>query len=245
MLREFKVDLHVHTTLSPCGDLNMIPAHIVEQADRVNLDIIGICDHNSSENVRAVQRAARGMNLAVFGGMEVTSREEVHILAVFEDSAMIDEMQGIVYANLPGENDVTAFGEQFIVDEQGTVVGNNPRLLIGATNLSIEEIVFEIHRIDGLAIASHVDKEMFSITSQLGFIPEGVAFDALELSPHFDSSAPSCLPLLENRTPLVSFSDAHYVEDIGKGFTRFIMAETSIVEMKNALQSSDEGRVAL
>ena len=245
MLREFKVDLHVHTTLSPCGDLNMIPAHIVEQAERVNLDIIGICDHNSSENVRAVKRAARGMDLKVFGGMEVTSREEAHILAAFEDGAMIDEMQGIVYANLPGENDVTAFGEQLIVDEQGAVVGMNPRLLIGATNLSIEEIVFEIHRIGGLAIASHVDKEMFSITSQLGFIPEGVAFDALELSPHFDSSAPSSLPVLENRTPLVSFSDAHYVEDIGKSFTRFIMAEASIVEMKKALKCSDERRVAL
>jgi predicted metal-dependent phosphoesterase TrpH len=246
MIQEFKVDLHVHTTLSPCGDINMIPSSIVEHAIRKNLDIIGICDHNSSENFLSVKEAASEKRLHVFGGMEITSREEAHILAVFDDSAMVEEMQNIVNKNLPGKNDVKSFGEQLIVNKNGKVVGNNPRLLIGATNLSVEEIVFEVHRIGGLAIASHIDKEMFSITSQLGFIPEDIDFDALELSPHYIFNYPALLQEHKSsNTPLVSFSDAHFLEDIGKVYTWFLMEEASIEEMKKALQYVDERKVRL
>ena len=48
--------------------------------------------------------------------------------------------------------------------------GFNERLLIGATTLSLDEILTEIHAVGGLAIASHVDRDLFSVTRQLGFI---------------------------------------------------------------------------
>ncbi len=238
MLKEFKVDLHIHTTLSPCGDASMIPELIVQMAKKQNLDVIGICDHNSSENVRAVVEAGREQGLCVIGGMEVTSQEEAHIIALFRDNDLLSEMQDIVYRNLPGINDEDAFGEQLIVDRQGRVISANSHLLIGATSLSVGVIVSLIHSLDGLAIASHVDKPVFSVTSQLGFIPSEVSFDALELSPNYKQILTEEKPTIpggESQGPLVSFSDAHYLEDIGKSCTRVTMEYPSFEEVKSAL----------
>jgi len=62
MLKKIKADLHIHTCLSPCGDMDMMPAMIVEKARSKGLDVIGICDHNSSENVVAVKKAGEKNN---------------------------------------------------------------------------------------------------------------------------------------------------------------------------------------
>ena len=183
MLRNFKADLHIHTCLSPCTDLDMSPQAIALQAKRREIDILGICDHNSAENVPAVMRAADQFAIRVLPGMEVTSQEEVHVLALFDELEPALALQEIVYANLPGENDEEAFGMQVVVNAEGEVLHFNPRLLIGASTLSIEEVTDHIKALDGLAIASHIDREGFSLLGQLGFVPEHLALDALEISP--------------------------------------------------------------
>ncbi|MCK4909475.1 MAG: PHP domain-containing protein, partial [Planctomycetes bacterium] len=76
--------MHLHTCLSPCSDFQMRPTAIVKQARKVGLDMIGICDHNSVENVAAVIRAGVREGLSVIPGIEITSQEEVHILGLFK-----------------------------------------------------------------------------------------------------------------------------------------------------------------
>jgi predicted metal-dependent phosphoesterase TrpH len=225
----------------------MVPSRIVSEAKTRQLDIIGICDHNSSENTKAVQKAGEKEGLLVIGGMEITSREEAHILAFLDGQAVTGELQKIVSDNLHGENDENAFGEQVTVDSNDRVTGINPKLLIGATDLSIEEIVEIVHRLGGLAIASHVDREMFSVTGQLGFIPDSIGFDALELSPNYLNSGPEQLNKDFGHLgyPLVCSSDAHYPEDIGKSYTLFKMKEAEFEEIHKALCGLDERTVEL
>jgi hypothetical protein len=57
--RPFRVDLHIHTALSPCASDDMTPPAIVATALARGLDMIAICDHNTAGNVGAVQEAAR------------------------------------------------------------------------------------------------------------------------------------------------------------------------------------------
>ncbi len=236
MLREIKVDLHIHSCLSPCGSLEMSPQRIVRQAKIKGMDVIGICDHNSAENVVAVKKAAEKEGLTVIGGIEVTSREEIHILALFDENKDLFELQNIIYENLPGRNDEKVFGRQVVANEEDEVLGFNSRLLIGATELSIEYIVDTIHSLNGMAIASHIDKESFSIIGQIGFIPDELALDALEVSP-FSSiqGVREKFPETVNYS-LVSFSDAHYLEDIGCSSTSFSMGVGSVEEIKKALK---------
>ncbi len=245
MWKRFRADLHIHTCLSPCGDLSMAPGVIVEEALKKGLDAIGICDHNAAENVPAVRKAAEKKKIAVLGGMEITSREEVHILALFDDDEKLFELQEKVYENLPGLNDEKAFGEQVIVNENNKVTGLNTRLLIGATNLPLDRVVETIRSLSGLAIAAHVDRESFGIIGQLGFIPEGLPLDALELSGKIlPDEARAVLPEVSG-FPLVTFSDAHYPEDIGKRSTSFRVAELQVEEIREALLGREGRRVFL
>ncbi len=242
MLTAYKMDLHIHTCLSPCGDLMMLPTAIINEAKKQNLDGIGICDHNTAENVAAIKKAGEREGVQVFGGLEITTSEEVHIIALFDDDAALLEMQNIVHNNLSGENDENFFGEQIIVDENDNIIGINKKLLIGSTGLGVNEIVRLIHNLGGLAIASHIDRESYSIIGQLGFIPEDLSLDALELSPKHKPG--NAVNYDSYGFPLVTFSDAHFLSDIGKSFTTFFLNTPSFSEIMMAFQGI-EGRKVL
>ena len=235
MLKWLKADLHIHSCLSPCADLMMSPKRIVEMAVGKGLDMIAISDHNSAENINAAMKVAHNTSLKVLAGMEIATVEEVHLVGIFPDHDAAMSMQELVYARLtPGENKEELFGEQIIVNEFDEVEGYNHRLLIGATSLPIEEVVREIHNLKGVAIASHVDREVYSIIGQLGFIPEGLAIDALELSPaaKYDEAA-ARIPQLTDY-PVVTCSDAHNLEEIGQRTTKFWMEDSTVDEIRNA-----------
>jgi predicted metal-dependent phosphoesterase TrpH len=235
------MDLHVHTCLSPCGLPENVPTRIVLRSHERDLQAIGICDHNASENVDAVRRAAAKWDLAVLGGMEITTQEEIHILAIFDGDDDLERMQGLVYGHLPGKNDPRAFGQQYIVDEEDYVTGFNERLLMGATDLSLDDVIEAIHRYGGLAVASHIDRDAFSIFSQLGMMPENLGLDAVELSPHYMSSR---FDIGDTGFPVVFFSDAHQIEDVGCASTCFLVEKPCVDEIAKALRG-DEGRKIL
>ena len=235
-MRKVRADLHLHTCLSPCCESEMRATAIVEQAGKAGLDMIGICDHNSAENVSAVMEAGMRDGLAVIPGIEVTSQEEVHILGLFRNREDLMHLQDLVYENLPGENDEEAFGSQLVVDEQDRVVGTNRRLLIGATTLTVEQIVDAIHKQGGLAVASHGDRERFSLIGQLGFIPEGLDLDAVEISKPW-----SCERYYAY--PAVTSSDAHSLADIGKSSTCFMVEAPLFDEIEKALHREGGRRI--
>lgn len=228
-MRMVRADLHLHTCLSPCADDRMQATAIVEQAKKMGLDMIGICDHNSAENAMAVVKAGRREGLSVIVGMEITSCEEAHILGLFEEGTGLMGMQELVYAHLPGKHYEDSFGLQTVIDEWDHIVGANHRLLIGATTLSVEQLVNAIHERSGLAIASHVDRERFSLVGQLGFIPEGLSLDAVEVA------RPSTLDQ-EYDYPVVTSSDAHFLQDIGTNCTTFTLEEPTLNEIRKALR---------
>jgi len=154
--------------------------------------------------------------------MEITTSEEAHILALFDDMESIMKLQDIVYNNLmPGINDEKRFGDQIVVNEKDEVLEFNRRLLIAATELSAYSVVNTIHSLGGLAVASHVDKDVFSVISQLGFIPDNLKFNALEMSCHMDRERAEQLFTNYKSYTWISSSDAHYLDDIGKRTTGF------------------------
>ena len=228
-MRVFHADLHIHTCLSPCAEREMSPSNIVRLSKERGLDVIAICDHNCAENVLATRRAAEKVGLAVIGGMEITTQEEVHMLGLFADDSSLTAVQNLVYAHLFGENEPEIFGEQLVMDEQDNVIAHNRRLLIGATNLTLEEVVQTIHEFGGIAIASHVDRPSFSVTSQLGFIPDGLGLDGIEVSSWSALPPPGDLPV-------ICSSDAHRSGEIGTRCTRFLMKAPTVSEIRMALK---------
>jgi hypothetical protein len=123
--------------------------------------------------------------LTVLPGIEVQSREEVHLLCLFDTLEQALAWQTQVLVTLPDrKNDDAFFGAQFVVDATGEVLRTEERLLSGATGLSVEEIVAGVRALGGIVIPAHVDRPSFSLLANLGFVPQGLNIAGLELSRH-------------------------------------------------------------
>jgi len=241
-LDRLRVDLHVHTCLSPCASLDMTPAKIAARAREAQLSLIAVTDHNSAENAGALMRAGARVDLEVLPGMEVTTAEEAHVVALFADLAAALSLQELVYERLMGGcNDEDLFGLQVAANEDDEVESINPRLLIGATSLPAGELVAAIHARGGLAIASHIDRDGYSLVGQLGFIPEDLELDAVEISRRMSlREARARYPEYRTRT-FVTASDAHELEDIGRCPLEVRMAGPTFAELSLALKG-ERGR---
>jgi PHP family Zn ribbon phosphoesterase len=235
-MRAHRLDLHIHSCLSPCADLEMMPSAIVRRAKECGLDGIALCDHNASGNVAAICEAGKREGLCVIPGMEIASSEEVHTVGLFADISSVMRVEEAVQSCLPGENDEKYFGEQLLADADGNIEGKSERMLIGASTLSLASIVALIHSEGGLAIASHIDREAFSVLGQLGVIPPELDLDALELSFRGKDSSADYAGL---GMPLVTSSDAHYLSDIGKAYTSFEIESVCLKEIAMAFEGSN------
>jgi anti-sigma regulatory factor (Ser/Thr protein kinase) len=238
------LDTHIHSCLSPCAELDMHPAALVNAAVQAGLDAIAVCDHNSAENAGAVQRAGNAVGLTVIPGMEITSAEEVHILGLLPNLEAAMALQSKVYRSLPGRNVENAFGMQVIANESAEVLGFNERLLSGATTLNVNEVVADIHDFDGLAVASHVDRERFGIIGQLGFIPPDLNLDAIEVSQQTPLPQARLSFAPEEERAILCASDAHEPKDIARAATYAWMEQATLDELRKALAGED-GRAIL
>jgi PHP family Zn ribbon phosphoesterase len=235
-MKEFRADLHVHTVLSPCADVAMIPPLIVQNALEHKLDLIAITDHNSSANVRAVQKAAQGTSLTVLPGMEVQSREEVHLLTLFEDTEALDTWQRQVNQALPDlQNQPSFFGEQFVVDETGDFLRSETRLLLVSTKFSIDENFERVDALGGLVIPAHVERLSYGLFPTLGLISEKWKLLALEISRHITPErARTMYPVLRN-FELIQDGDVHQLDDF-LGTTFFWVDSPTLMEIRLALK---------
>jgi PHP domain len=185
MWRYLLADLHVHTVLSPCAEVEMIPPLIIGRARELGLEIIAVTDHNAADNVSAVIEAAAGSGVAVLPGMEVQSREEVHLITLFDTVDQVMAWQERVWAALPDrENDEAFFGAQFVVDATGAYRYTEKRLLAVSTSMSVEEVVMGVRTLRGIVLPAHIDRPMYSLVANLGFVPMGLEIAGLELSRH-------------------------------------------------------------
>lgn len=221
-------DLHIHTALSSCAQEDMTPNNIINMALLAELDVIAVTDHNSCENVKAVIKAAEGTELVVVPGLEVQTREEVHVLALFEqlDRALI--LQGEVYAHLPGRQaPPKILQKQHFLNEDDEVMGFCDKLLGFASSLTIEEVFRLTRQLGGAMIPAHIDRKSSSILSNLGFIPENLDLATLEISMYAPRSE---YEAQYPRHRILQNSDAHELGHIG------IVSNVLDLEVKTAAE---------
>ena len=223
-----KFDLHIHSCLSPCANLEMSPSEIVTRAVAAGIDGIALTDHQSARNTPAIAECARRAGLKCLFGMEVQTAEEVHTVALFDTTEQALALTDWVYAAMPKRvNDPETFGDQPVVTWDDDIVEMEWRILAMGCRRTIPETAAKVHELDGLYIAAHIDRPNFSVISALGAIPEPPPttncqqpttkyFDAVELSRTADESL--WLPKAAGYAVIRS-SDAHNLDDVVRVWT--------------------------
>lgn len=217
----------------------MLPHLIIAECLDRGISLIAITDHNSSANCAAVYEAARGSGITILPGMEIQSRENIHALCLFDTLDQVNAWQIMVDHALPDKhNRSDYFGDQLVVDDKGSFLRREERLLIISTGLSIEEIWNNVETLGGLVIPAHVNRTTNGMLPILGTIPKTIPFLALEISRHVNlsmvkKSYPELAPF-----PLVQGGDAHRLEDI-LGANFFTLEAPSLVEIRRAFRGED------
>ena len=202
-------DLHMHSCLSPCADDDMTPANICGMAYIKGLQAIAVTDHNTGRNLPYVKEAADHYGLIFLPGMEITTKEEVHLLGYFKDVETAVEVGEIFSSHLPPmKNKPDFFGNQLVMNTDDEMVDIEDRLLIGATDLDLEECTRIIREHGGAAVPAHINRGHGLLTN-LGLFPAEPEFPVVEVRNELDVND----KLVGNRRRLQS-SDAHHLGDI-------------------------------
>ncbi|HHV93793.1 MAG TPA: PHP domain-containing protein [Firmicutes bacterium] len=240
-----QIDLHIHTAASPCADEEMTPWNIVRMAQLEGLKLIAVTDHNTIANAWAVMEVGKQLGLAVLPGIEVQTREEVHLLGIFPTLEQASAFQELIWNRLPDvPNHPEVFGEQILYDSSDRPIGTVKRLLLQSVMLGVEEVGTAIKVCGGLTIAAHVNRRSYSLIGQLAVVPEGLKLDAVEI----DRSL-SYRGFLEKFQelgcyPVLCSSDAHRLTDlVGSHRPRLFLDEASFAALEELLHSDDRSRI--
>ena len=228
---KLKCDLHIHSCLSPCASLEMGPKDIIQQAKKSNLNLIAISDHNTALNCKALKELSEKENIICLYGIEATSAEEAHILFIFEEIKNAINFSNYIYEYLPDiKNNPEKLGDQIIVDKDNNIINEIEKYLGNALDLSIDKLIEEGKKHNAIIIPSHIDKPVFSIISQLGFLPD-LPYDAIEV-------AQKNAFINSTNINIICNSDAHYLEDIGKKYFEIEIDNFTFANFKNALNKN-------
>ncbi len=234
-MKTYRAELHIHTVLSPCAEIEMLPPLIVMECLEKGISLIAITDHNATANIVAVQQAAQGSDLTVLPGMEVQTREEVHSLCLFDTLEQALAWQAIVDRHLPAiPNRPDYFGDQLIVDANGDFLQREERLLLNSVNLSLAEAYHHVTDLGGLFIPAHVNRTANGLLPVLGIPPTDIPLEILEISRHLKpAEAVKIYPAIKGYS-LIQSGDAHRLDEI-LGLNQFTIQSPSIQEIRLAL----------
>lgn len=202
-------DLHNHSCLSPCGSDDLLPSVLAMEAADKGIDILALTDHNSARNLGAFAEACEIVGIEPVFGIEITTIEEIHLLALFETLSAATEFGSWIESLLPPlHNNVRLFGHQLVSDVTGTVTEEVPLFLYGPAQLAFDDLVVRILSAGGLAVPAHIDRPVNSVIANLGFLPE-LPYSAVE--------SIAMPPTVDTRNYTVTQgSDAHYLQHVGR-----------------------------
>ncbi|TVQ38757.1 MAG: PHP domain-containing protein [Spirochaetaceae bacterium] len=224
----FRADLHLHSCLSPCGDLECSPSAIAVTAKQRGLDLVALADHNSALNCPAFAEACRREGVAALYGIEATSREEVHLLCLFATVEQALDAGELFYRALADVQNIPAkLGDQVYVDVDENILGAVEKHLVGALDYSVDEICEAVNSRGGLFIPAHIDRSVNSMGSQLGFLPHA-PYAAVEVTR-------SPCPLDTHDYTRICNSDAHFLDDIAMRWFAYEAETVSFAALRDAL----------
>ena len=188
----------------------MTPANICGMAVLKGLQMIAVTDHNSARNLPAVKACCDAYGLLMIPGMEITTREEVHLLGYFETVEQALDFSEFLRPHMPPKkNKPQFFGNQYVMDEDDNIIAEEDELLIGASDLRLAELTRIIRERGGVPVPAHINRGSNGLLINLGMIPDELEFTAVEVW-----RALPCAHTPQAGKVILHSSDAHNLGDI-------------------------------
>lgn len=201
-------DLHMHSCLSPCGADDMTPNDLVHMAALAGLQVIALADHNTTRNVPAAMAVGEKSGVLVVPAMELTTKEDIHVLCLLPSLEQAEALRRYVYEKLPPrKNRPKIFGHQYVMDETDAVIEEEQQLLSFGADIGIYEVRGLLEGYGGLAVPAHIDRASYSLLGVMGLIDPAMGFTVYETTADCDRQA-----LLEKYRfsgGFIANSDAH------------------------------------
>lgn len=150
--RWWRFDFHTHTPASsdydPTEAATLTPRVWLLAYMHVNVDAVAVTDHNCSDWIEQLQQALAALDveqpagwrpLVLFPGVEVSTGDGLHVLALFAPAISKSQIDGLLHGKLSG----------WLTDK--------PSAERQCTQ-SAADVIDAVHSLRGLAIPAHVDK---------------------------------------------------------------------------------------
>ena len=183
-------DLHIHSCLSPCGADDMTPNNLVHMAALAGLQVIAVADHNTTKNVPAAMAVGQQAGVLVVPAMELTTKEDIHVLCLLPSLEQAEAFRQYVYARLPQrKNRPKAFGHQYVMDAQDESLEEEAQLLSFGADIGIYEVKELLEQYEGLAVPAHIDRASYSLIGVMGLVDPEMGFSVYETTMACDRQA--------------------------------------------------------
>jgi hypothetical protein len=229
-------DLHMHSCLSPCGADDMTPNNLVNMAALAGLEVIAVADHNTTRNVPAMTKVGEQVGVLVVPAMELTTKEDIHVLCLLPSLEAAEDFRQYVYERLPQrKNRPKAFGHQYVMDENDEILEEEPQLLAFGSSIGVYETKKLLEEFGGLAVPAHIDRASYSLIGVMGLIDPAMGFFVYETTPNCDREA--LMAQYHFSGGFLSNSDAHDLTAIPDASRTLEIAERTPQAVIEAVRS--------
>ncbi len=201
-------DLHMHSCLSPCGADDMTPNNMVNMAALAGIEVMAVADHNTTRNVPAAMAVGKQAGVLVVPAMELTTKEDIHVLCLLPDLEQAEKFRQYVYERLPQrKNRPKAFGHQYVMDENDEILEEETQLLSFGADIGVYETRTLLEQFDGLAVPAHIDRASYSLIGVMGLVDTEMGFHVYETT--IDCDREALMEKYRFSGGFISNSDAH------------------------------------
>ncbi len=216
---KYYYDLHIHSCLSPCGDVLMTPNNILNMAYLKGLDIIAITDHNSTLQLPSIMELSKSYEMLVIPGIEVETKEKYHVVCLFRTLDDAQEFQTILENFLVKKTyDKEKYGYEQILDINDEIVDELDYYLISSTTFSVQILNKIIKKLRGVLILAHPHKYT-NLNTTDEFIN---LFDGIEKNKKNENC------IYNQKKKVINSSDAHQITDILERISSIELDELSV-----------------
>ncbi|MGB7594561.1 MAG: hypothetical protein WBL80_03245, partial [Erysipelotrichaceae bacterium] len=160
-------------------------------------------------------KAVKEYGIEYWYGVELQTREEVHVLGYFKSSDDLSHFEKwLIDKRDKTPNRTDLFGNQYILDETDEIVGIMQDSLIRSLDADLDECIRALRASHGKIVLAHVADRKNGIIHQLAFIPKKLDYDGIEITdPTQKENLIQRFPWLKDK-PFFVNSDAHTLVSI-------------------------------